>query len=101
MNKEIQVCSFRFQSRVGFFKSGFTVAVLKGAGVRPEVREELIRVVRNGRMSCEMFWRREEATGSREQVVAQLDITSVRTSSEERGLKQMRPSEVRVGGGAF
>ena len=26
-----------------------TVAVLKGAGVRPEVREELIRVVRNGK----------------------------------------------------
>ena len=30
-----------------------------------------------------------------------LDVTSVRTSSEERGLKQVRPSEVRVGGGAF
>ena len=41
----------------GFFRSGFIVAVLKGAGIQPEVREELIRVVRNVRMSCEMFWR--------------------------------------------
>ena len=35
---------------MGFLKSGFTVTVLKGAGIMPEVREELIRVVRNGRM---------------------------------------------------
>ena len=76
------------ESRVGFFRSGFTVAVLKGAGLRPEVRDELIKVVRNG-------------IGSREQVVARLDVTSVRTSSEERGLKQVRPSEERVGEGAF
>lgn len=48
-----------------------------------------------------MSWRREEGIGSREQVVARLDVTSVRTSSEERGLKQVRPSEVRFGGGAF
>ena len=40
--------------RVGFFRSGFTVAVLKGAGIMPEAREELIRVERNGRMSYEM-----------------------------------------------
>lgn len=39
------------ESRVGFFRSGFTMAVLKGAGIMPEVREELIGVVRNGRMS--------------------------------------------------
>ena len=39
------------ESRVGFFKIGFTVAVLKGAGIMPEMREELIRVVRNGSMS--------------------------------------------------
>ena len=31
-------------------------------------------------------WRRGERIGSREQVVAQLDVTNVRTSSEERGL---------------
>ena len=29
-----------------------------------------------------------------------LDVTNVRASSEERGLKQVRPSEVRAGGGA-
>ena len=39
------------ESRVGFFSRSFTVAVLKGAGIMPEVKEELIRVVRNGRMS--------------------------------------------------
>ena len=38
------------ESRAGFFWSGFTVAVLKGAGTMPEVREELIREVRDGRM---------------------------------------------------
>ena len=27
------------ESRVGFSRRGFTVAVLKGAGIRPEVRE--------------------------------------------------------------
>ena len=48
-----------------------------------------------------MSWRREEGFGSREWVLAWLDVTSVRTSSEERGLKQVRPSEVRVGEGAF
>ena len=65
------------------------------------MREELIRVVRNGRMLCEMFWRREERIGSREQVVALLDVTSVKTSSEKRGLKQLKPSEERDGGGDF
>ena len=36
---------------MGFFRSGFTVVFLKGAGIRLEVKEELIRVVRSGRMS--------------------------------------------------
>ena len=62
---------------MGFFRSGFTVAVLKGAGIRPEVREELIRVVRNSKMSCEMSQSSRERTGSREQVLAWLDVTSV------------------------
>ena len=31
------------------------MAVLRGAGKRPEVREELIRVVRNGRMTWRCF----------------------------------------------
>ena len=48
-----------------------------------------------------MSWKREEGIESRQQVVAQLDVTSVRTSSEKRGLKQVRPSEMRVFGGAF
>ena len=30
-------------SRVGFVRSSFILAVLKDAGTRPEVREELIR----------------------------------------------------------
>ena len=58
------------ESRVGFCQSCLTVAVLKVAGIWPEVREELIGVMRNGKMSCEMFWRGEEGIGSREQVVA-------------------------------
>ena len=80
MHEEIQVCSFI--CKLSFFKSCFTVAVLKGAGIMPELRDELIRVVRNGRMSREMCWRREEGIRSREQVGALLDVTSVRTSSK-------------------
>ena len=45
---------------MGFFRSEFTIAVLKGAGLRTELKEELIRVVWNGKMPCEMSWRREE-----------------------------------------
>lgn len=59
------------ESRVGF------VAVLKAAGIRPEVRDELIRLMRDGMMSCEMSWRRKEEIGLRKQVVAPLDVTSV------------------------
>ena len=43
--------------------SGSTLAILKDAGIRPEVREELMRVVRNGRMSLEAAWKREEGMG--------------------------------------
>lgn len=74
------------ESRLGF------VAVLTAAGIRPEVRDELIRLVMDGKMSCEMSWRRKEGMGLRKQVVAPLDVTSVWTSSEERELKQVRPS---------
>ena len=59
-------------SRVGFLRRGFILAVLKDAGTMPEVREELMRAVRNGRRSTEMAWRREEGIGSRGQVVAWL-----------------------------
>ena len=55
------------ESRVGFFRSGFTVAVLKRAGIMPEVREEMIRVLRNGRMSERCFGEggRESGPGNR------------------------------------
>ena len=62
---------------MGFFRSGFTVVVLKGTGISSDVSEELIRVLWNGKMLCEMFWRREEGIRSREQVLAWLDVTSV------------------------
>ena len=39
--------------RVVFLRRGFILAVLKDAGTMPEVREELIVDVRNGRMSLE------------------------------------------------
>ena len=52
---------------MGFFRSGFTVAVLKRAGIMPEVREEMIRVLRNGRMSERCFGEggRESGPGNR------------------------------------
>ena len=46
--------------RVVFLRRGFILAVFKDAGTMPEVREELIIEVRNGRMSLETSWRREE-----------------------------------------
>ena len=58
-----------------------------------------MRVVRNGRMTLKATWRREEGIGSRGQAVAWLDITSLWTSSEEREVKPVRPTEVGVGGG--
>ena len=44
-------------------RSGLTLAILKDAGMRPEVREELMREVRNGRMSLDASWKREEGMG--------------------------------------
>ena len=52
--------------KVGFSRSGLILAVLKDAGVRPEVREGLMRAT---------AWRREEGIGSREQVIGWLDAT--------------------------
>jgi len=72
---------------------------LKAVENRPELREVSIRVVRKGRMSPEMSWRREDGIGSRGQVVAWLDSTRLLTSSEERGAKQVRLTGVGVGGG--
>ena len=41
-------------------RRGFILSVLKDAGTMHEVREELIREVRNGRMLLETAWRSEE-----------------------------------------
>ena len=49
--------------RVVFLRRGFILAVLKDAGTMPEVREELIIEVRNGRMSLETSWRGGEGAG--------------------------------------
>ena len=42
--------------RVVFLRRGFILAVSKDAGTMPEVREELIIEVRNGRISLETSW---------------------------------------------
>lgn len=42
-------------SRVGFLRRGLTLAVLKAVVNMPELREVLIKVVINSRMSPEMF----------------------------------------------
>ena len=50
-------------SRVGFLRRVFIMAVLKDAGTMPEVREELIIDVRNGRMLLETSWGRLHQLG--------------------------------------
>ena len=85
-------------SRVLFLRRGFILAVLKDAGTMPEVREELMRAVRNGRRSTEMAWRREEGIGSRGQVVAWLELTILLTSSEVKGMKWVK-TEMGMDGG--
>ena len=84
--------------RVIFLRRGFILAVLKDAGTMPEVREELIVDVRNGRMSLETSWRREEGIASRGQVVAWLDVIFLLTSSEVSGLNWVK-TEKGIGGG--
>ena len=49
---------------VGFLRSSFILAVLKDTGIRPEVREELIRALGNCRMSLDAACRSEEGMGS-------------------------------------
>ena len=63
-----------------------------------EVREELISEVRNGRMSLETSWRREEGIVSSGQVVAWLYVIILLTSSEVRGINWVKTEE-RMGGG--
>ena len=79
-------------------RRGFILAILKDATTMPEVREELISEVRNGRMSLETSWRREEGIASRGQVVAWLDVIILLTSSEVRGLNWVKTEEG-IGGG--
>ena len=74
-------------SRVGFLGRGFILAVLKDAGTMPEVKEELIRAMRNVRMWLETAWRSEKGIGSRGQVVTWLHLTILLTSLEVRGIK--------------
>jgi hypothetical protein len=64
----------------------------------PDVREELIVDVRNGRMSLETSWRREEGMASRGQVVAWLDVIILLTSSEVRGINWVKTEEGMGGG---
>ena len=84
--------------RVVFLRRGFILAVLKDAGTMPEVREELIIEVRNGRMLLETSWRREEGIASRGQVLAWLDVIILLTSSEVRGLNWLKTEEGMGGG---
>ena len=79
-------------------RRGFILAVLKDAGTMPEVMEELIIEVRNGRMSLETSWRREEGMASRGQVVAWLDVIILLTSSEVRGINWVKTEEGMGGG---
>jgi hypothetical protein len=51
------------------------------------VRDELMR---NGRRSPEMVWRREEGMGSSGLVVGRPDLTSHMISSGERGEKEFK-----------
>ena len=85
-------------SRFRFLRRGFILAVLNNAGTMPEVREELMRAVSNGRRLTEMAWRREEGIGPRGQVVAWLELTILLTSLEVRGMRWVK-TEVGMGGG--
>ena len=84
--------------RVIFLRRGFILAVLKDAGTMPEVREELIIEVRNGRMSLETSWRREEGIASRGQLVAWIDVIILLTSSglEWKGQRESRRRRGRI-----
>ena len=80
-------------------RRGFILAVLKDAGTMPEVRAELIRAVRNGRMSLEPAWRSEEGIGSRGLVVAWLALAIPLTSLEVRGIKWVKTEVGKAEGG--
>ena len=67
--EELQVCSFGCQLSLGWVSLGVALLWLSWKELEAEVREELIRVVRTGKMSWEMFWRRGKGIGSREWVL--------------------------------
>ena len=75
-------------SRVGFLRSGVTLAVLKTDGTQPEVIEVLMMEVMKGSKSGAMVWKIGDGTGSRGQVVGLVDVTSFRTSPGDRGEKE-------------
>ena len=67
-----------------------TLACFREVGTRPELREELMVAVRNGRMSGAMVCRSGEGRGSSWHVVGRFDVTSVKTSASVRGEKEDR-----------
>ena len=75
-------------SRVGFLRSGVTLADLKADGTQPDVTEVLMMEVMKGSRSGAMVWKIGDGTGSRGQVVGLVDVSSFRTSSGERGEKE-------------
>ena len=77
-------------SRVGFLRSGVTLADLKADGTQPEVTEVLMMEVMKWSRSGAMVWKIGEGTGSRGQVVGLVDVTSFRTSSGDKGEKEER-----------
>ena len=78
---------------VCFFMSGVTLACFREVGTTPELREELMVAVRNGRMSGAMVWRSGEGNGSSWHVVGRFDVTSVRVSASVMGEKDDRENE--------
>ena len=78
------------ESRVGFLRSGVTLAALKADGTQPEVTDVLMMEVMKGSRSGVMVWKIGDGRGSRGQVVGLEEVTSFRTSSGERGEKEDR-----------
>ena len=85
---------FTVSNAVGFL-SGLTLAILKDAGIRPEVTKELLRGEERQDVALDGL-EKGGRDGVKGQVVAWLDITHFCTSSGERGVKWVRPTEVGV-----
>ena len=78
------------ESRVGFLRSGVTLAALNADGTQPAVTDVLMMEVMKGSRSGVMVWKIGDGRGSRGQVVGLEEVTSFRTSSGERGEKEDR-----------